>query len=86
MYRLYEEELKSIEPGISAKDIEVKRDAHFADWLKDKVSDFRKIVTVSLSKLNLMEYVSNPIVLLYVDSRQNAFSSTKYCSLGFGSE
>ena len=54
MYRLYEEELKAIEPSISAKDIELKRDAHFADWLKDKVSDFRKIVTFFLSKLNLI--------------------------------
>ena len=54
MYRLYEDELKAIEPSISAKDIELKRDAHFANWLKDKVSDFSKIVIVFLSKLNLM--------------------------------
>ena len=55
MSRLYEDELKAIEPSISAKDIELKRNAHFANWLKDKVSDFiSKIVTVLLSKLNLM--------------------------------
>lgn len=39
MYRLFEDELKAIQPGISAKDIERKRDADFAHWLKAKVSD-----------------------------------------------
>ena len=39
VFRLYEDELKGIQPGISDKDIERKRDAEFAPWLKKKVSD-----------------------------------------------
>jgi hypothetical protein len=38
MYRLYEDELREIEPDITDKDIELKRDANFSQWLKDKVS------------------------------------------------
>ena len=37
--RLYEDELKAIQPGISDTDIEQKRDAEFAHWLKNKVSE-----------------------------------------------
>ena len=38
MYRLYDDEVKAIEPDITEKDIQLRRDTYFAHWLKDKVS------------------------------------------------
>ncbi|MEX5618465.1 hypothetical protein ABFV55_27705, partial [Pseudomonas syringae] len=41
---MFEEELKAIQPGISDKEIEKKRLAEFAPWLKNKVSRSSKFV------------------------------------------
>jgi hypothetical protein len=38
MCRLYEEELRASEPGITAKEIERRRDSNFTHWLQNKVS------------------------------------------------
>ena len=38
MYRLYDDEVKTIEPDITDKDIQRRRFTYFVYWLKDKVS------------------------------------------------